>query len=81
MLEEAIFKENSKIEERRQKKIYLDKTWINEGHFVNKVWQAFIEGLIISHIGGDKGFVNEGLLDFISNSTKVYYEEITANVF
>ena len=83
---------------------YLDETWINEGHFVNKVWQdklvtnarqAFIEGLstglkfpngkgrrlIITHIGGDKGFVNGGLLDFISNSTKDYHEEMTADVF
>nr|CAI5845458.1 unnamed protein product [Callosobruchus analis] len=83
---------------------YLDETWINEGHFVTKVWQdrritnarqAFIEGLstglkaptgkgprlIITHIGGDKGFVEGGLLDFVSNSTKDYQEEMTSDVF
>nr|CAI5867612.1 unnamed protein product [Callosobruchus analis] len=57
--------------------------------------QAYIEGLstglnaptgkgrrlIITHIGGDKGFVDGGLLVFVSNSTKDYHEEMTSDVF
>ena len=83
---------------------YLDETWVNEGHSVQKIWQdnniqssrqAFIEGLstglkipagkgrrlIITHIGSESGFVNGGLLEFESKSTKDYHEEMTADVF
>ena len=68
---------------------------ILQDKLVTNARQAFIEGLstglkfpngkvrrlIITHIGGDKGFVNGGLLDFILNSTKDYHKEMTADVF
>nr|XP_023022563.1 uncharacterized protein LOC111510841 [Leptinotarsa decemlineata] len=37
--------------------------------------------LIVSHIGSEKGFAKHGLLEFESNSTKDYHEEMTADVF
>ena len=83
---------------------YLDETWVNEGHSVQKIWQdnniqnsrqVFIEGLstglkipagkgrrlIMTHVGSESGFVNGGLLEFESKSTKDYHEEMTADVF
>lgn len=37
--------------------------------------------LIITHIGSSNGFLDQGLLEFQSNSTKDYHEEMTADVF
>lgn len=83
---------------------YLDETWLNEGHTVQKVWQdenvtsrrqAFLEGwstglknpsgkgkrLIITHIGGDKGFVDGALYVFESKKTGDYHEDMNSEVF
>lgn len=70
------------------KKIWQDKS-------IQTSRQAFIEGLstglktpigkgrrlIITHIGCNQGFVEGGLLEFQSTSTKDYHEEMTADVF
>lgn len=37
--------------------------------------------LIITHIGGDEGFVHRGLLEFVSISTNDYHEDMTVDVF
>lgn len=69
------------------------KIWIDKE--IKSSRQAFLEGLstglkipsgkgrrlIITHIGSSKGFVNGGLLEFESKSTKDYHEEMTADVF
>lgn len=90
---------------RENRKIYyLDETWVNEGHTVQKVWQdlnvksrreAFMEGwstglkapsgkgrrLIVTHIGSEDGFLNNGLLLFESKKTGDYHEDMDADRF
>lgn len=96
-----------KISELRRlgKKIFfMDETWVNEGHTVQKVWQdlsvtnsrqAVLEGLspglkspsgkgrrlIITHIGSETGFLDNGLLLFESKKTVDYHEEMNADTF
>lgn len=69
-------------------KVWVDKTVISKR-------KAFLDGLstglknpsgkgkrlIILHIGSDAGFVDGGLLSFISKTTKDYHEEMTGEVF
>ncbi|XP_050500717.1 uncharacterized protein LOC126880714 [Diabrotica virgifera virgifera] len=71
----------------------LTKIWSDKNILSSR--QAFIEGwstgisppsgkgsrLIISHIGSEKGFLRDGLLEFQFKSTKDYHEEMTADVF
>lgn len=69
-------------------KVWQDKTIKNSR-------QAWLQGLstgltvpigkgrrlIITHIGSDQGFVDGGLLEFVSKSTKDYHEEMNSDVF
>ena len=90
--------------EEDRKIYYMDETWLNAGHTVNKVWkdtaiqsskQAFLSGLssgltspsgkgkriIITHIGSECGFVDEGLDIFESNKNKDYHEDMNSEKF
>lgn len=71
----------------------VSKAWMDTN--ISNSRQAFLEGystglnaprgkgrrLIIAHIGSEHGFVENGLLDFVSKSTKDYHEEMTSDVF
>ncbi|XP_042147469.1 uncharacterized protein LOC120845180 [Ixodes scapularis] len=81
---------------------YLDETWVDAGHTVNKIWVHTMvrsaryagnrglstglknpsgEGsrLIVTHVGGDEGFV-EGCLDIFHRvKSGDYYDEMDAN--
>lgn len=83
---------------------YMDETWLNAGHTLDKVWrdttinsskQAFLSGLstglkapsgkgerlIITHIGSNTGFLQEGLLLFKSNKNKDYHKDMNSACF
>ncbi|KAM7287026.1 uncharacterized protein ISCGN_030720 [Ixodes scapularis] len=83
---------------------YLDETWVNAGHTVNKIWvdttvrsardagnRGLSTGLknpsgkgsrlIVTHVGGDQGFV-EGCLDiFHGVKSGDYHDEMDGNRF
>lgn len=93
-----------KFREEGRNVLYLDETWLNEGHTESKVWQdlsvessrqAFLQGLstglktpsgkgrrlIITHIGGEAGFLEGGLHCFESKKSGDYHEDMNADVF
>ncbi|XP_042143759.1 uncharacterized protein LOC121834080 [Ixodes scapularis] len=83
---------------------YLDETWVNAGHTINKIWvdttvrsardagnRGLSTGLknpsgkgsrlIVTHVGGDQGFV-EGCLDiFHGVKSGDYHDEMDGNRF
>ena len=73
--------------------IYLDETFLNANHTVNKCWLIVGERviqvptrkgsrIIILHAGSKDGFVNNGLLTFQSKTKSAdYHEEMNAETF
>ena len=67
--------------------LYLDETWVNSGHTVNKEWtdsdgtcRSLPKGkgsrLIVVDAGTEEGFVEGATLIFSSNKTDDYHEEM-----
>lgn len=69
-------------------KVWQDKNVLSSRQAVMEGWSTGLRPpsgkgrrLIITHIGSSNGFLDQGLLEFQSNSTKDYHEEMTADVF
>lgn len=69
-------------------KIWQDKNILSSRQAVMEGWSTGLRlpsgkgrRLIITHIGSENGFLDQGLLEFQSNSSKDYHEEMTADVF
>ncbi|XP_074028603.1 uncharacterized protein isoform X1 [Leptinotarsa decemlineata] len=63
---------------------YLDETFLNQGHTVSKGSEALAgkgRRLLITHIGSDSGFLENGLLILDSNKTSDYHEEMFESWF
>jgi len=80
-----------KYQEEDRTVYYLDETWVNAGDCVDKLWvdktiQSKPTGkgqrLIVLHIGSHKGFLEGGLLCFVSKKNNAdFHDEMNGDYF